>query len=585
MIPHSIIEDLKYRCPVEDVIASYVPLKKAGSNLKGLCPFHSEKTPSFTVFTQSQSFYCFGCGAGGDVVSFIMRAENLDYVSALEFLANRCGITLPDERNDFRQTGTTRTRILAMNLEAAKFFRNELFESAEGEAAREYVRQRQLSGTTVKHFGLGYSPNSFNALRNHLSCAGYTDEEMADAFLCRHSERTGKYFDLFRGRLMFPIIDNSGNIIAFGGRVLDDSKPKYLNTSDTAAFKKSKNLFALNFARTHCSEQLIVCEGYMDVIAMHAAGFENSVATLGTAITPEHARMLKKYTKKVILSYDSDSAGQNATDKALRLLSEVGLDAGILVMKGAKDPDEYIKKFGKEKFRELLGESRTRFDYKVENVLKEYDISNDAQKIKATEELCRYIAGIPSKVEREIYTDNAAKILGVSVKSINADTDRIIKRNVRNGNLERRENLMREKRGFSDLVNRDYVKFPRLAKLEETVLGMVLLMKEYLTYAVDGKALSEDDFSSEYTKKLFSFVKYAEENGGFDIAMLSESFSEGEVSKASGLMAERMKLSDNNPAVFEDTVQSMRAERDRMSHSGEGGIDVINEILKAKKNN
>ena len=295
MIPHSIIEDLKYRCPVEDVIASYVPLKKAGSNLKGLCPFHSEKTPSFTVFTQSQSFYCFGCGAGGDVVSFIMRAENLDYVSALEFLANRCGITLPDERNDFRQTGTTRTRILAMNLEAAKFFRNELFESAEGEAAREYVRQRQLSGTTVKHFGLGYSPNSFNALRNHLSCAGYTDEEMADAFLCRHSERTGKYFDLFRGRLMFPIIDNSGNIIAFGGRVLDDSKPKYLNTSDTAAFKKSKNLFALNFARTHCSEQLIVCEGYMDVIAMHAAGFENSVATLGTAITPEHARMLKKY--------------------------------------------------------------------------------------------------------------------------------------------------------------------------------------------------------------------------------------------------------------------------------------------------
>ena len=318
---------------------------------------------------------------------------------------------------------------------------------------------------------------------------------------------------------------------------------------------------------------------------MHAAGFENSVATLGTAITPEHARMLKKYTKKVILSYDSDSAGQNATDKALRLLSEVGLDAGILVMKGAKDPDEYIKKFGKEKFRELLGESRTRFDYKVENVLKEYDISNDAQKIKATEELCRYIAGIPSKVEREIYTDNAAKILGVSVKSINADTDRIIKRNVRNGNLERRENLMREKRGFSDLVNRDYVKFPRLAKLEETVLGMVLLMKEYLTYAVDGKALSEDDFSSEYTKKLFSFVKYAEENGGFDIAMLSESFSEGEVSKASGLMAERMKLSDNNPAVFEDTVRSMRAERDRMSHSGEGGIDVINEILKAKKNN
>lgn len=584
MIPHNIIEDIKFRCPIEDVISSYVTLKKAGNNYKGLCPFHSEKTPSFTVFPQTQSYYCFGCGAGGDVITFTMKNDNLDYADAVEALAARCGISLPhDEKNI--NTGTGRSRILEMNLEAAKFFRSMLFDERIGAPAREYVQKRELSGAVVKHFGLGYAPDSFDALRNHLKNKGFSYEEMQDAFLCKRSEKSGNYFDLFRGRLMFPIIDNSGNIIAFGGRVLDDSKPKYLNTSDTAAFKKSKNLFALNFARHHCAEKLIVCEGYMDVIAMHAAGFENAVATLGTAITSEHARMLKKYTKKVILSYDSDKAGQNATEKAIRLLSEVGLETGILVMNGAKDPDEFIKKFGREKFRELIDGSRTRFDYRMESLLNEHDISNDAEKIKALSELCSYIAAIPSKVEREIYISRAAEKFSVSKESITQDVNSAIRKNARYTVKKRREDLSRERSGMSDRVNPDFVRHPKLGKLEETVLGLVLFMNEYISVPVDGQILTVDDFSNDYCRRLFGFVKDKYDTGDFSMSMLPEAFNESEVSKAYGLMTARMELDSNSQEVFAENVKAMRAEKLKNKSDVGDSIENIRNILDAKNQN
>ena len=293
MIPASVIEDLKFRNNIEDVIGAYVPLKRAGSNLKACCPFHSEKTPSFTVYTgEGGHFYCFGCGAGGDVISFIMRIENLDYVPALHFLADRCGMTLPED--DVRPGGVTRTRVLEMNLAAARFFRERL-SGPEGAQGRAYLSGRGLSGGVIKRFGLGFAPDSFHALRDHLRSAGYTDEEMAEGYLCQRSRKDAKnLYDCFRGRVMFPIIDVAGNVIAFGGRVLGDGQPKYLNSGDTPAFKKSKNLFALNYAKNYASKGLILCEGYMDVISLHAAGFQNAVATLGTAITPEQARLMKK---------------------------------------------------------------------------------------------------------------------------------------------------------------------------------------------------------------------------------------------------------------------------------------------------
>ena len=302
MIPREVIDEIRYRCDIEEVIGSYVTLKRAGSNRNGLCPFHSEKTPSFTVFPATKSFYCFGCGAGGDVITFTQKIENLDYVGAVELLATRAGIAIPNE-NGARDGGVSRKRVLEMNLEAARFFRSCLFDPVLGRDAVAYLSgKRGLSGAVIKRFGLGFAPNDFGALTKHMKKLGYTEEELITAFLCGRSQKTGRAFDLFRNRIMFPVLDTAGNVVAFGGRVMDDSKPKYLNTTDTPCFKKSRVLFGLNYARNNCAEQTILCEGYMDAIAMHAAGFESAVATLGTAITPDHARLLSRYTKRVVIN-------------------------------------------------------------------------------------------------------------------------------------------------------------------------------------------------------------------------------------------------------------------------------------------
>ncbi|MBQ7334189.1 MAG: DNA primase, partial [Clostridia bacterium] len=459
MIPHSIIEDLKYRSEICDVISSYVTLKRAGNNMNGLCPFHSERTPSFTVFPSTQSFYCFGCGAGGDVISFIMRTENLDYRAALELLAKRAGITLPDD--EIRQEGgVSRKRILEMNVCAARFFRDMLYDEKIGAEARAYIEQRQLPSVIVRRFGLGYAPDSFGALYDHLRKNGYTNEEMTAGFLCATS-KTGKLYDIFRGRLIIPIIDVTGNIVAFGGRLIGEGRaapdgrkpPKYLNSSDTPAFKKMRNLFALNFAKAKSTERLILCEGYMDVIQLHAAGFENAVATLGTAITPEHARIMKKYTSNVVLAYDSDAAGQNATGKALRILNDAGVDAKVIRMDGAKDPDEFIKKFGAKKFASLLGESRSRFEYDLENVCKEYNLEDPEGKIKAADAICQKIASVYSSVERDVYVSRAAKVLSLEPSSIKNDVDRIIKRRQKAAKAARPGELYRAGMGISDRVN------------------------------------------------------------------------------------------------------------------------------------
>ena len=347
MIPKEVIEEIRYRCDIEDVIGSYVTLKRAGSNRNGLCPFHSEKSPSFTVFPATKSFYCFGCGAGGDVITFIQRIENLDYVGSLEFLAARAGISIPNDSSYMEKETLTRKRVYEMNLEAAKFFRACLFDPTLGRDGLEYLTERRrMSGAVIKHFGLGFAPNDFGMLTRHMKQKGYTDEELYAAFLCGKSQKTGRPFDLFRNRIMFPVIDTAGNIVAFGGRVMDDSKPKYLNSADTPGFKKSRILFGLNYAKDHCAEQMILCEGYMDAIAMHAAGFQNAVATLGTAITPDHARLLSRYTKRVVINYDSDEAGQRAANKAMALLDEVGLEVRVLKLTGAKDADEYLRTYG-----------------------------------------------------------------------------------------------------------------------------------------------------------------------------------------------------------------------------------------------
>lgn len=571
MIPANVIEDIRYRCDIESVISSYVSLKRAGSNLKGLCPFHSEKTPSFTVYPETQSFYCFGCGAGGDVISFVMRTENLDYVAAVETLAKRAGITLPEFGNKQRNDGVTRTRVLQMNLEAAKFYRKMLFDDNMGAAGRRYFVDRGLSMAAIKRFGLGYSPPSGNQMLKHLTSLGFKLQEIQTAYFAGKSERG--YYDYFRGRVMFPIIDVSGNVIAFGGRVLDDTKPKYLNTSDTPAFKKSRNLFALNYAKNTDAGYFILCEGYMDVIALHDAGFGMAVATLGTALTEDQARTIKKYTGKVIISYDSDEAGQKATARAIDLLEKAGLETKVLHMEGAKDPDEYIKKFGKEKFRSLIEESRSKFDYVLENIMAKYDIANDAEKIRALSEICTYIAGIHSSVERDIYIDRAAKTFSVDRKSLDNDVTSRMRKLAREFDKKRRGELIRVTSGMNDRINPDYAKQPKAARIEESLLGILFVHPEYFPRAVDGKPLAAEDFTTNLGRRLYE--KVAEFGDHFTLGVLGKDFTFDEVSRASQMVAERNELSDNSEATYDAFVRSLRKETQKNENSSASLEDIL----------
>ena len=590
MIAREIIDEIIYRNEISDVVGSYVSLKRAGSNFSGLCPFHNEKTASFTVFPATKSCYCFGCGSGGDVITFIMRVENLDYVEALEFLAARAGITIPEDNSAQNDVGVSRKRIYAMNLEAAKFFRNCLMDKDIGAEALEYLcEKRKLSMATVKRFGLGYSPNDFGMLTTHLKRLGYTDEELIVGFLSGKSQKTGRPYDYYRNRVIFPIIDTAGNIVAFGGRVMDDSKPKYLNTSDTPAFKKSRHLFALNFAKKKCEEQMLLCEGYMDVIALHEAGFENAVATLGTAITSEQARIFAKYTKKVVICYDSDNAGQTATQKAIRLLGEVGVEVRILKMSGAKDPDEYIKKFGAESFRRLLGESKTGFDYNVDKILSSHDITLVEEKVKAANEVCALIAGVYSQVERDIYIRRAAELLSVSTESLSSDVTRIRRRIEREAKNAQSKEAMLSIKHIGDRVNNDAAKNIRATANEEAIIGLMLIFDELRAEAASGAlGLTADDFITDFGKRVFSVLCELESSeGGYSRALLGQYFTVEEMGRLEKTELDRRMLARNDRSVFLSFVEGLKNESEKRSSPDGDPFSELRrkqEELKQKKN-
>lgn len=582
MIDQSVIEEIKARNDIVDLISSYVSLKRAGSNMLGLCPFHSEKTPSFTVFPARQGYYCFGCGAGGDAITFVRQIENLEYVPALEFLAKRVGITIPADATR-RGVGFDRARMLSMNKEAARFFRECLFDQKLGAAARAYFEKRALSTATIKHFGLGYSPDGFSALTNHLHDLGYTDAEMTAGFLCGRSKKTGAPFDYFRNRIMFPIIDVSGNVIAFGGRVMDDSMPKYLNSSDTPVFKKSRNLFALNFARASCAEEMILCEGYMDVIAMHAAGFTNAVATLGTALTPEQARIMARYTKRVLISYDSDAAGQKAANRAIGILGEVGLDVRVLRIEGAKDPDEFIKKYGADKFRIQLSGSFSKFDFNMDGILSRHNIAIPDEKIKACAELTDLAAGIYSSAEREVYIAAAAKKLDISAESIRADVERKLRKKRSEYKREQAQKIVRQSAGYGDRVNPDFAKNVAAAKAEEAVLGMLLLFPEHRKAVRTGEvALTAADFFTEFGRRVFEAIEENDRDGSFAPSVLGQIFTPEEEGRITRMQLSRSALSDNGAAVFAENAAALR--RERAAASDGDGVDGILELIREKRN-
>ena len=578
-----LVEDIRARNDVVEFIGSYVNLKRAGSNFGGLCPYHNEKSPSFTVFPATQSFYCFGCGAGGDVITFAMRSENLDYPAAVEFLAKRAGITIQADEQEERG-GVKRQRIYEMNLAAAKYFRSCLFDENIGKEGMEYLlKKRKLPPIIIKRFGLGFAPNGFGGLTDHMKKLGFTEEELIVGFLCGKSQKTGRAYDYFRNRVIFPIINTSGDIIGFGGRVMDDSKPKYLNSSDTPGFKKSKNLFALNYAKNHCSERMILCEGYMDVIACHAAGFENAVATLGTALTQEQARLMAKHTKQVLIAYDSDEAGQNAARKAIRMLSEVGLEVKVLNMEGAKDPDEYIKKFGKDNFRALLDAGKSGFEFKLDATMRKYDITIPENKIKASAEICEHISEVYSSVEREVYVSLAAKRLGLTESVIKNDVERIRTKKIKAYRASEASKARNDAMGIGDRINTDGIKNIRARGAEEAIIGLMLLYDEHRRAVVSGKvSLDVNDFFSEFHKKVFEKIIMLESGEGFDFSLLGEFFSVDEMGRLQGLSGKRRELTENGIDVFIKCVETLKSEKST-AVEGQSSIDAIQSLLDKKR--
>ena len=560
MISRETIEEILLRTDIQTLIGGYVSLKRASANLKGLCPFHSEKTPSFTVYPANNSFYCFGCGAGGDQISFIMRMEHLDYPDAVQFLAKRAGITIIDDNKDYSdQPRYDKNRFYKMNADAAKYFHSCLFaDNPDAKAALSYfTNDRKLSIATIKHFGLGYAPNSFDAFSRYMLSKGYSYDELVAGFLCGKSDR-GHYFDAFRNRVMFPIIDASGNVIAFGGRVMDDSKPKYKNSSDTPVFKKLRNLFALNFARHTCQDALILCEGYMDVIALHAVGITNAVATLGTAITSEQARVMSRYTKRVIISYDSDEAGVKAATRAMKLLEEVGLEVSVLSMSGAKDPDEYIKRFGVEKFKQVITGAKSKFDYSLDAIMSKYDILLPQDKINALNDVEKLISEVNSMAERDVYINTVAKKFDVQASSIRSDVDRLIAKKVRAFKRDQSQKVKQESAGYADRVNPDAIKAPAVTKNEETVLGLMLLFPDHRSKIFKNELLTEDDFVTDLNRRVFAYIRRAYETGDDSFTSINDEFTQDEIGRISRMKIRRMELSSNDDSVLYESINNLK---------------------------
>ncbi len=423
----SFIDDVIARNPIEDVVGQYVALKRQGGNLFGLCPFHGEKTASFSVAPEKGIFYCFGCHKGGGVINFIMEIENLSYPDSVRYLAKRAGLEAPEDEQ-YQSRYRKQERLWSLSKEAARFFCGQLYAPA-GAAGLAYAQKRRLSKNTLTKFGIGFAPNAWSSLLDAMKRKGYTEEELLEAGLAVKSAK-GAVYDRFRNRLMFPIIDVRGNVIGFGGRVMDDSTPKYLNSPETLIFNKRKNLFALNLAKKSKQGRIILVEGYMDAIALHQFGFDCAVASLGTSLTEEHAALLSRYTDQVVLIYDGDAAGQNATQRAIPMLEKTGVQVKVLRMRGAKDPDEFLNKYGADRFKLLLEESENRVEYQLRAIERKYDLKSDEQRVRFLQEAAEFLATLSNAVQREVYGTRAAEAAGITYEAMKLEVQKAYKRRI-----------------------------------------------------------------------------------------------------------------------------------------------------------
>ncbi len=500
------IDELVAANPIEDVVGQYVSLKRSGANMFGLCPFHGEKTASFSVAPDKGIYYCFGCHKGGGVVNFMMEVESLSYPDAVRALAKRAGLTVPEDEQ-YQSRYRQQERLWALLKEAGRFFHSQLYAPV-GKECLDYAQKRGLGKAVITNFGIGYAPNSWNALVDAMRRKGYTDQELKDADLV--GEKNGRIYDRFRNRLTFPIIDVRGNVIGFGGRVLDDSKPKYLNSNETLVFNKRKNLFGLNFAKKTKQPYLILVEGNIDVVTLHQYGFDNAVASLGTSLTEEQVTLLSRYTEQVVLTYDGDEAGQRAAQRAIPMLEKAGIQVKVLQMKEAKDPDEFLHKFGADKFRLLLEDSSNRVEYQLSAIRRKYDLAEDHQRVQFIQECADLISSLPSAVQREVYSTRVAEAGKVSAGAVALEVDKAFKR---------RANKERKKQEAIDLApaknlqpKSRSIRYDNMksAMAEETVITMVL--REPALLEKTGQ-LSAQAFSSPLLAKAYSQLKQRYEQG------------------------------------------------------------------------
>jgi len=540
--------------PIETVMGSYVQLIRSGRNYVCSCPFHSEKTPSCTVFTDNQSFYCFGCGSGGDVITFTMKIENLSFTEAVKLLAQRSGLEIPENNSADSRIAQRRTRIYEMNRIAANFFYTNLIKG-DDKAGLSYFADRKLLPQTIKKYGLGYAPDSWDKLTKLLSSKGYSNDEITDAWLGARSKK-GSIYDIFRKRVMFPIVDLRGNIIAFGGRVLDGSQPKYLNTSQTPVFEKGSNLFSMNFAKNAETKRIILREGYMDVIAVNQAGFENAVATLGTAITPNQARLISHYAEEVVIAYDSDNAGQKASQKAINHFSDVGIRTRIIRMEGAKDPDEYIKKFGVDRFRMLLDGSSDAIDFMLDKCEAGIDLNTEMGQVEFLNKASKILAGIESPLEREVYISRTSKKCDIPVQVLKSHIDGLLRKNTRTEKKKQWQNITAKATYTRDDMNPKAALFRKESKAEELIIHYLLRHSE------DCEKISQEApieiFVTDFNKKVYAaLLDKMKNNDKFTVSLLTDEFTAEEMGRISGIEAKNRDITINC-SVFEDCVNTLK---------------------------
>ncbi len=576
------IEELRRRADIETVISSYVNIKRNGKISRGLCPFHGEKTPSFTVYPDTQSFYCFGCGEGGDVISFIRSAENLDYIDAIKFLADKVGMDLPEDNSYDSTLSKHRLRMYEANREAARFYSKQLF-SQNGRAAVEYCQERRLSRETVIKFGIGYAPDSWTSLKEYMNSKGFTDVELFEANLLKRSQKTGRYYDNFRHRLVFPIIDLRGNVLGFSGRRLrEEDKGKYVNTSDTLVYKKGNEVFALNFAHKSGKENLILCEGNIDVVMLHQAGFTNAVAALGTALTQEQAHLMSRYASEVYLCYDNDEAGVKATNRALQVFSKTNVKIRVLKLSGGKDPDEIIKKYGVERFKSIIDGAANEIEFKLLAVREQLDLSTDDGKRRYLRAAVPILAEL-SPIELDIYASRLASELSV-VKSAIVNEVKRVSKSTQVARKKKELTSVIKNADVLDKLNPERSKYYRAAKAEETLIAIVMANPELIKFA--DKKITPEDFVTDFNGRIYKTVADRLREGKHtEISFLYGDLIEDEIKAVAKIQTVSQTL-NNTQDECDDCIKIIIEEKNKKNNSAVGTENISDDdFLSFFKNN